>query len=83
MCLEGANLSIKVGVFQFRAMGRSVKGPRLSEFYLHLSATPSPPEVVSSSSRAFQRKTVEWAQVDHEPLSISLVAGSIVWGNWG
>ena len=60
VCLEGANLCTKISFLQLRAKNRSIKGPRLPEVHLHLSAAPPPPEVAWSSSKAFRRNG-QWA----------------------
>ena len=59
-CMGETNLCKSVGLFYLRTGGRTIKGLRLPEFYF-LSATPLPPDIAWSSSRAFQRETIEWA----------------------
>lgn len=54
--MGGTNLSLRVDFLHLRGRGRSIKGPRLPETGLHLSATPLPPEVVRSFFRVFLKK---------------------------
>lgn len=76
-----ANLCTRVGFLQLRAGGKSVKGLRLPEVHLRMSAILPPPEI-TWSSRAFQRKTVEWALAGCDPQTLPQVASLGSQGNW-
>lgn len=55
--------------------GQSVEGLKIPEVCPHLSATLSSPDVAYSSSRAFQRKTIGWANQGQE----NRASGSTMW----